>query len=182
MSTSSPAHASLITRLRLVDEAIDHDLLVDKELTNLKHNQRAQMLRSGLMIAAFTSVEDFIRVRTGELLACISRTVLRFDLLPEALKRAATTEVMKAAYEQAKLIKRRGEDPLPMIQQAATEVASTGSSPLLISKYGLGYSGSNLAADDVSVILSSLQISDVWNEIDNIAGRCGSTSLSLKQA
>lgn len=182
MSTSSPAHASLITRLRLVDEAVDHDLLVDKELTNLKHNQRAQMLRSGLMIAAFTSVEDFIRVRTGELLACISRTVLRFDLLPEALKRAATTEAMKAAYEQAKLIKRRGEDPLPMIQQAATEVASTGSSPLLISKYGLGYSGSNLAADDVSVILSSLQISDVWNEIDNIAGRCGSTSLSLKQA
>ena len=45
-------------------------------LTNLEHNQRSQMLRSGLMIAAFTTVEDFIRVRTGELVACVSRTVV----------------------------------------------------------------------------------------------------------
>jgi hypothetical protein len=182
MSVSSPAHNSLVARLRLIDEAVDHELLVGRELTNLEHNQRAQMLRSGLMIAAFTSVEDFIRVRTGELLACVSRTVVRFELLPDELKRAATTEAMRAAYEQAKLIKKRGEDPLPMIQQAATEIASTGGGPLLISKYGLGYAGSNLATDDVSGILGCLQVADVWHEIDSIAGRCGATSLSLKEA
>ncbi len=182
MNTSSPAHSSLITRLRLIDEAVDHDLLVDRELTNLEHNQRAQMLRSGLMIAAFTSVEDFIRVRTSELLACVSRTVLRFEHLPDELKRAATTEAMRAVYEQAKMIRRRGEDPLSMVQQTAAEIASTGGGPLLISKYGLGYSGSNIATDDVSGILGSLQIADAWREIDTIAGRCGATSLSLKEA
>lgn len=181
MNTSSPARSSLIARLRLIDEAVDHELLVDKELTNLEHNQRARMLRSGLMIAAFTSVEDFIRVRTGELLACVSRTVLRFEHLPDDLKRAATTEAMRAAYEHAKMIRRRGEEPLSMIQQAAAEIASTGSAPLSISKYGLGYSGSNLATDDVSGILGSLQIADAWREIDRIAGRCGAASLSLKE-
>lgn len=182
MNMSSPAQSSLIARLRLIDEAVDHDLLVDRELTNLKHNQRAQMLRSGLMTAAFTSVEDFIRVRTGELLACVSRTVLRFEHLPDDLKRAATTEAMRAAYDQAKMIRRRGEDPLSMIQQAAAEIASTGNAPLLISKYGLGYSGSNLATDDISGILGCLQIADAWGEIDTVAGRCGATSLSLKDA
>ena len=182
MSVSSPAHGSLIARLRIIDEAVNHDLLVDRELTNLEHNQRAQILRSGLMIGAFTSVEDFIRVRTGDLLACVSRSVVRFELLPDELKRAATTEAMRAAYEQAKMFKRRGEDPLPMIQQAAMEIASTGGGPLSISKYGLGYSGNNLATDDVSGILACLQIADVWREIDSIAGRCGATSFSLKEA
>ena len=116
MSVSSPGRSSLIDRLRIIQEAVDHDLLVDRELTNLEHNRRAQMLRSGLMIAAFTSVEDFIRARTSELLAYVSRTVVRFELLPEDLKRAATTEVMRAAYEQARMLKRRGENPLPMIR------------------------------------------------------------------
>ena len=84
------------------------------------------MLRSGLMIAAFTTVEDFIRVRTGELVACVSRTVVRFENLPDELKRAATTESMRASYEQARLMKKRGEDPLAMIQKAAGEIASRG--------------------------------------------------------
>jgi hypothetical protein len=181
MSTS-PAHNSLIDRLRIIHEAVDHELLVDKELTNIEHNQRAQMLRSGLMIAAFTSVEDFIRVRTSELLACVSRTVVRFEILPDGLRRAATSEAMRAAYEHSKMIKRRGEDPLPMLQQAAGEIASTGRGPLVISKYGLGYSGSNLATDDVSGILTCLQVADAWREIDDIAGRCGAGSLSLREA
>jgi hypothetical protein len=172
-------------RLRTILEAVDHELLVDRELTNLEHNRRAQMLRSGLMIAAFTSVEDFVRARTAELLACVSRTVIRFDLLPEELKRAATTEAMKAVYEQARLLKKRGEDPSPMVQRAALDIASTastGGNPLSISKYGLGYGGSNLGADDISGILGCLQIADAWREIDDIAGRCGAASLSLKQA
>ena len=134
MSTSSPAQSSLIARLRLIYEAVGHDLLIDKELTNVEHNRRAQMLRSGLTVAAFTSVEDFIRVRTGELLVHISRTVVRFEQLPDGLRRAATTEAMRAAYEQAKLMRKRGEDPFPMVQQAATEIASTGNGPLMINK------------------------------------------------
>ena len=134
------------------------------------------------MISAFTSVEDFIRVRTSELLACVSRTVVRFELLPDGLKQAATSDAMRAAYEQGRLAKKRGDDPLPTIQRAAAEIASTGSGPLLISKYGLGYSGSNLAKDDVSAILRCLQVADAWREIDTIAGRCGATSLSLEEA
>jgi hypothetical protein len=69
-----------------------------------------------------------------------------------------------------------------MIQQAATEIASTGAGPLLINRYGLGYSGSNLGTEDVSGILGCLQVADVWSEIDSIAGRCGATSLSLREA
>jgi hypothetical protein len=182
MTAASAAHVSLITRLGVIKEAVSHELLVDKTLTDRKHNQRAQMLRNGLMIAAFTSVEDFLRVRTAELLACVSRTVLRFDLLPNELQRAATAEAMRAAYEQSKLLRKRGDDPLPMLQQTATEVASTSGSTLVLSKYGLGYSGMNLAADDVAAILRSLQVADVWGEIDAIAGRCGATSVSLGAA
>ena len=69
-----------------------------------------------------------------------------------------------------------------MIQQAAREIASTGRGPLVISKYGLGYGGSNLAPDDVSGILAGLQVADAWREIDNVAARCGAASLSLKEA
>lgn len=182
MSASSPAHNSLIDRLRIIQEAVNHDLLVDRELTNIAHNQRSQMLRSGLMIAAFTSVEDFIRVRMSELLACVSRTVVRFEILPDGLRHAAKAEAMRAAYEHSKMIKRRGEDPLPMIQKAAGEIASTGRGPLVISRYGLGYGGSNLATNDVSGILACLQVADAWHEIDRIAARCGAGSLSLKEA
>jgi hypothetical protein len=182
MSASSQVRSALIKRLRLVDEAVDHELLVDKGITSTEHNQRARMLRSGLMISAFTSMEDYIRARTSELLICVSRTVLRFEDLPAELQRASTTEAMRAAYDQARMIKRRGEDPLPMIRQAAADIASTGNKPLSLSKYGLGYSGSNLGAEEVSAILGSLQIADCWREIDKIAARCGAAGLALREA
>lgn len=134
------------------------------------------------MVVAFTSLEDFIRARTGELLSSISRTVLPFSELPESLQVAATMGAMKAARSRADMAKNAGEDAQSLLQEAAAHVASTAGGALQLSRFSLGYLGSNISSNEISGILSTFHAADAWNEITSIASRCGSGSMPLKSA
>ncbi|QQQ78820.1 hypothetical protein IOD16_10485 [Saccharothrix sp. 6-C] len=160
--------------------ALQEELLIDKQLTAKEHNQRASLIRNGLMVVAFTTLEDFIRNRIAELLVHLSRTIVHFEDLPKELQHAATMEAARAAHSRALMLMRSGEDPLSLIQQAAGEIASTGQGALQISPYSFGYKGSNLSSGEIAEILRCLQVADAWNEMSNIASRCGFGSLPLK--
>lgn len=134
------------------------------------------------MVVAFTSLEDFIRARTGELLEMISRTVVPFSDLPESLRHAATMGAMKAARARAEMAKNSGEDALALLQTAAAQVASTAGGALQISRYSLGYLGSNVGSSEIASILAAFNAQDAWNEISRIASRCGAGSMPLKSA
>lgn len=176
------SHDSLLRRIETIQKAASDSILIDRLLTDSEHNERARLLRNGLMVVAFTSLEDFIRARTGELLDLISRTVVPFSDLPEFLRNAATMGAMKAARARADVAKNSGEDPLALLQTAASHVASTAGGPLQISRYSLGYLGSNVGSSEIANILAAFNAQDAWNEISLIARRCGAGSLPLKSA
>jgi hypothetical protein len=176
------SHDFLLRRIETVEQASLDPFLIDRILTDVAHNDRACVLRNGLMVVAFTSLEDFIRARTGELLDAISRTVLPFSDLPETLQNAATMGAMKAARSRAEMAKSAGEDAQALLQEAASHIASTAGGSLQISRYSLAYSGSNVSSAEISGILAAFHVADAWNEITSIASRCGAGSLPLKSA
>ncbi|MFB6706386.1 hypothetical protein ACFCW6_16950 [Streptomyces sp. NPDC056333] len=134
------------------------------------------------MVVAFTSLEDFIRARTGDLLDTVSRTVVHFADLPEILRVAATMGAMKAARARADMVKNAGQDPAVLLQEAALHVASTAGGALQISRFSLGYSGSNVSSSEIAQIITAFHAKDAWNEITLIASRCGAGSMPLKAA
>ncbi|WP_152645232.1 hypothetical protein [Kitasatospora griseola] len=176
------SHDSLLRRIETIEQAASDPFLIDRVLTDIEHNDRARLLRNGLMVVAFTSLEDFIRARTGELLESISRTVLPFSDLPEMLQTAATMGAMRAARSRAEMAKSAGEDAQALLQEAAAHVASTAGGALQLSRYSLGYSGSNVSSSEIAGILATFHASDAWNEITSIASRCGAGSMPLKAA
>ncbi|MFH8980156.1 hypothetical protein [Streptomyces varsoviensis] len=134
------------------------------------------------MVVGFTSLEDFIRGRTEDLLDAVSRTVVHFSDLPEFLRNAATMGAMKSARARAEMAKNSGQDPIALLQEAGRHVASTASGALQLSRYSLGYSGSNVSSSEIVQILTAFQATDAWNEITLIARRCGAGSMPLKPA
>ncbi|MFF0578388.1 hypothetical protein [Streptosporangium saharense] len=131
---------------------------------------------------AFTSLEDFIRARTGDLLDIVSRTVVHFSDLPEILRSAATMGAIKAGRMRAEMTRSSGEDPAPLLQEVASHVASTAGGALQISRYSLGHDGSNINSSEIAQIISSFHAKDAWNEISLVASRCGAGSMPLKPA
>ncbi|MFB7327609.1 hypothetical protein [Streptomyces sp. NPDC056190] len=176
------SHDSFVERIETIKKASNDSYLVDRILTDSEHNSRARLLRSGLMVVAFTSLEDFIRARTKDLLDFISRTVIPFPQLPQGLREAATMGAIKAARDRAQMAKSAGEDHLALLQEAASQIASTAGGALQISRFSLGYSGSNVSSGEIAGILTALNVQDAWNEITAIAQRCGAGSMPLKPA
>lgn len=55
------AKADFIERIRCLDASIDTEAVQSKALTERDHNSIARMLRNGLAVVSFASLEDFIK-------------------------------------------------------------------------------------------------------------------------
>ncbi|EFC83289.1 hypothetical protein FrEUN1fDRAFT_3563 [Parafrankia sp. EUN1f] len=169
----SKAREIILQRLATTGSAIQEPLLIDRTLTDNEWNDRARLLRNGLMVVAFNSLEDFVRQRTAELLSFASRTTLKFADLPAELRKASVLHAFQSAHAYAQMAARQGEDAMAILQTVAAEVASTVAGPLSISRYSLGYKGSNVTKDEIGGMLKTLNVRDAWREIASLSSRAG---------
>ncbi|MFI9010291.1 hypothetical protein ACIGNX_23960 [Actinosynnema sp. NPDC053489] len=89
---------------------------------------------------------------------------------------------MKAVQLRAAQLKRTGQDHFALLQQVAADVASTAGGALQLSKYSLGYDGSNISSTEISGMLAKMNVLNPWSEMSSIAARCGFGSLALKES
>ena len=106
----SVARATFLERLAAFKDAINVELLVSQAPSEVKHNQRARLMRNGLSVVGFAIVEDFVKARTAEVLTRIGNSPATFEQLPEKLRKASVLGVVKALRFQADL--RSGDDSL----------------------------------------------------------------------
>ncbi|WP_261575072.1 hypothetical protein [Frankia gtarii] len=178
----SKSREIILQRIATTGSAIQESLLIDRALADNDWNKRARLLRNGLMVVAFNSLEDFVRQRSAELLELVSRTPLKFSALPKDLREAAVMEAFRSAHAYAQIAKREGDDPMAILQEVAAEVASTASAPLSISRFSLGYKGSNVTKTEIGDMLKAFNIKDAWREIADISSRAGLSILALDSA
>ena len=174
------SRASFLDSLRGVERSLGEDALSTRALipANAQHNETARLLRRGLYVVGFNLLEDFLKARTGELLALASATHLAFADLPPGLRKAAVSSAYSSGFSQARFHR---EDADTILQDVAAAVASTaGGSTLHLHRYSFLHAGSNVGAQDVSDVLSALHIRGPWKQLDALAALCGIGGLPLE--
>lgn len=176
----SSAKADFIDRIRCLNSSIETEAVQNKALTEREHNAIARMLRNGLAVVSFASLEDFIKKRSSEAMAEISKCTISFSELPEKLQRAATYEVLSALNYQLSLLDK--DDKSPYIQEHALKIASTATPNFELSSHTFAHSQANISNTAIGEILKSFNVEDPWRQMSAMASSLGLTAgLSLSE-
>lgn len=171
------AKDSLLATLNVLRDCLKDAALIDTAVT-VEHNLRAAMLRQGLAVLVFATMESFIRERTGELLKSFTNPQLAFsDLLP-ALQRATTIGALEGIRFRLKL--QRAQDKINWLVGALAPVATATSNLAQLSTYSFGQAASNLVEDDVSDILKAFGVQSPWVQITELSSRLGVATLDCQ--
>lgn len=173
------AKASFLERIGSLHKSIMIEAVRAKELTEYEHNEIAKMLRNGLAVVGFATLEDFIKKRTSEIMDSIGTLPIPFNSLPEKIQKATTYEAIKALSQQLK----NHDDhlsKLTYIQTHAMKIASTSTSNFELTPHAFGYDQSNVSKDTVKTILNSFYVNDPWAQMTRLSSRLSLTSLSLE--
>lgn len=158
------------------------DATRDESLGELDHNQIAKLLRNGLAVVGFASLEDFIKKRASEILSEIGNTTVNFDQLPNKLRHAVTFGCLSSLRYQMSFRINTPEDKVTFIQEQASKIASTASTPYNLTEYAFGYEKPNISSEDVADILRAFGFNDPWEKMTNLASKMGLIGLPLKNS
>ena len=176
----SSAKADFVDRIRCLDASIEIDSVQNRALNERLHNSIARMLRNGLAVVSFASLEDFIKKRSSEAMAEVSSCTIPFTDLPEKLQRAATYEVLSALNYQLGLLDR--EDKPSYVQEHALKISSTATVNFELSSHTFAHSQANVSNTIIGDILKCFNVEDPWRQMSAMASNLGLTSgLSLSE-
>lgn len=138
---------------------------------NHAHNSSVRVIRNGLAIQAFNTLEDFIKARTREALNLISRSSVQFSHLPERLQKATTIDVIAAIQFQLKM--QDVSSKVAYTQSHAMQIGTTVNPPLGLSDISFFHSSSNISTEHYSDSLRAFSIKDPWAQVSGLISRIG---------
>jgi hypothetical protein len=173
------AKTSFLERMASLHRSTLSDAVTNRVLTDRAHNDVARMLRNGLAVVGFAALEDFIKLRTSEVLEEIGTFGVPFAELPEKLQCATTYEAVNAlAFQLGHMDKSLRT---AYIQDHAAKIASTATSAWELTPHALGYSKSNLNDETIKAILKNFLIDDAWGQMTRVGARLNLVSLPLDE-
>ena len=131
----------------------------------------AKLLRNGLAVLTFSTIESFIRERTNEVLNSIDPTRINFSELPDGVQRAATLGALKALNFRANLEDKNTRNQFVVNQ--ASKIASLANTHYTLSDLSFAQEKSNLSPDDVKGILEGFRIQSPWEKMKIVASTVG---------
>jgi hypothetical protein len=158
--------------------AHQHKDLIDKAPNEIDHNLRSRILRNGIAIIGYSVLEHFIRTRIGEILLSFNRVITSFEDLPGRIKKIATIGAIKGISNRMKY----EDDSIVFTQSESSIVASSLNTTYQISRYSIGWDGSNLRVEDIGEIFNCFNIKDGWDSIDILSRRLNLTIPSSKNS
>ena len=155
----------------VIKDTLQQAFVIDAGVGMSIHNERARLIRNGLAVMVFTSLEAFIRARVIETLRQIDNNRVAYATLPEKLRYQLSFGAINGIHHQAKRVK--ASDAIAIIQAEASMLGSLNMSNAYgVSEFVFGKDKSNISADDISQLLSGLGVkSDIWNEVGAICRR-----------
>ena len=168
----SAARVAFLSRIQAFQRALEADVIVSRDLSQVEFNETARIFRNGLIVVGFATLEEFIRARTREILATITGAHVRFDDLPAALRRATVQDVLPALTFQTKLLEKDVE-VVDLIRVTGGALASTSNATFELSPLAFASQKSNLQKSDLKNILEAFHVPNPWGNIDLFASRVG---------
>lgn len=163
MSSSFSDFIASLESLR--EEAAQMPSLTTAQLSN---NRSAAHLRlNGLSVVAFSTLEDFIRRRTYEVIRWIGEQNVPFAALPENLQSTILIGTLKGL--NFSLDRAEKDDRALIVQLEGLLLGQTGENgKFLPSEYFFGRSTSNISAGSVKDLLQAVGFKDVAEALDYI--------------
>ncbi|MBB5271303.1 HEPN domain-containing protein [Quisquiliibacterium transsilvanicum] len=152
--------------------------MVDKAPAEGAHNARARMLRQGLAVLVFSTVETFIRERTGEVLRSFTNPALVFADLPLPLQKAVTLDALEGVRFRLKL--QPAANRIAWIVAKLAPISGAMTNVQGLSDHSFGHSASNIGEDDVKAILRSFGVDTPWAQITSLTARFGIATLDAE--
>jgi hypothetical protein len=175
------ALSSFLERINSLKYSLESDSVQTRPTAthNREHNSVARILRNGLTVVGFVTLEDFIKQRTSEILHQVGTKGVPFTRLPEKLQSASTHGALKALSFQLK-IRSDQQEKLSYIQDHASKIASTTSSAYELSEHTFGYDQSNVGHETILQTLAAFNVDKPWEQITSISSRLGLLGLPAK--
>ncbi|WP_146446976.1 HEPN domain-containing protein [Vibrio cyclitrophicus] len=173
----SAVKTDFIKRIRCLNKSIQTQATLNQSLADIEHNEIAKMLRNGLAVVGFATLEDFIKKRTSEAMEELSSCNINFEDLPDKIRYAATFEIIAALKHQLAMIPKNDvtgyADKVQYIQEQALKIASTATTNYTLSGHTYAHSSSNLNKATIGNILKNFQIEDPWRQMTTICANLG---------
>jgi hypothetical protein len=168
-----PFYQSLGAMLAL----IDHPLFVDTLPVADPRNTTSQILRLGLAVNCFSSLESYISSCFERAIGRLPSAKLQFSDFPHALKDFLVVDAV------AGLATRGGHVDEPerfsFYDDHLSRLAGYAVVPATFSSLGFRPKGSNVDSRDITTAFKAFQIKNVWNEVSSITTEIGTSLIDL---
>lgn len=136
------------------------------------------MLRQGLAVLVFSTIETFIRERTGEVLRSFTNPSLAFADLSPALQKATTIGALDGV--RFRLNFQPAADKVPWLVANLAPISAATNNLQGLSTHSFGYSGSNIDEGDVRDILKAFGVDSPWSQMTSLTSRLGVATLDAR--
>ena len=150
-------------------------------LSRTSTNEAARLLRGGLMVQAYASLETFLRERVAEAMEFTSAGLATFAKLPSGLQDIAVYGALNGLRFRVNLLGQKDPQALQLVHAETEAIASTARSPYGFSKMMFGYDKSNLSPSGIREFLNAIGVGqDPWFHLTEISKRVGLGGLPLR--
>jgi len=155
----------------------DEPLLTDDFPPAAPHNIGARLLRHGLAVTAFSSLEKYVGSRFDELLGKIQASRIPYSAFSEELKLFLTRDAAAGLLNRVSFLEESGRQGY--FDTSIVRVAGYQSVPAVYTAFGFSPRGSNVGHEDIKKALAALGLKDAWGRLLNVTGSIGSARVSL---
>jgi hypothetical protein len=153
-------------------------LLIDVLPANDPHNVRARILRHGLTVSAFSSLEKYLENRFETVVAELPNCGLKFVDFSADLKRLLSIDAILGLANKVNL-KDKAERQ-SFIEEKLDQLSKYSAVPAEYTVLGFSPRGSNVAESDVSGFLAAFGVEQPWSKLGAVTEMIGANRLNLK--
>lgn len=153
-------------------------LLTDVSLGTASANIGPRLLRHGLSVTAFASLEKHLQFLFEDFTASISGMSINYGALPVGFRKFVSVDAVSGFQNRIKLMEKHLK--LPYFESNLPTLAKFSSTPSAFSGYGFSPRGSNIGSDDILTGLKALGVPDPWRKLTALTHDIGLARTNLE--
>jgi hypothetical protein len=152
-------------------------LLTDTFPPRSLHNSRARVLRSGLVVSAFSQLESYIEERLEEKIVDLPASRITYTSFGTKLRSLLSQDALQGLVTRMGFLE--SSQRLAFAESKLPVLSAFLQSPPIYTGYGFSPKGSNVGDADISGLISAFGVSGGWNRLSQLCSQIGASRLSL---
>lgn len=158
-------------------ELTSNSLLADVLSVDDPHNTAARILRRGIVVSAFSCMENYFEARLKEVLGELQLCSFGYRDFSQPLKEFFTQQALVGLTNRLKF--QDSSDRQLYAELGISALARYGETTPIFSGFGFSPIGSNVNQSDVAALFKAFGVRNAWEQLTAIAREVGSTLLKL---